>query len=258
VKKVRHILGLSGGKDSAALAVYLHDKFPQMEYFFTDTHKEIPETYDFLDRLKARLGIRIEYLSADKGFDHFLELNNGFLPSAKQRWCTVSLKLKPLEEFIGNDEAISYVAIRADENRSGYMPTRPNIQSVFPFIEEGIDLAGVRKILEDASLGLPAYYNWRSRSGCFFCFFQRKIEWVGLHENHPDLFEQAAEYESAHSDGRVYTWNEGETLREIIARKEEIKREYEHRKERELATRGNKSLSDVFDDNEDACTVCAL
>jgi len=258
VKKVRHILGLSGGKDSAALAVYLHDKIPEMEYFFTDTHKEIPETYDFLDKLKARLGIRIEYLSADKGFDHFLELNNGFLPSAQQRWCTVQLKLKPLEEFIGSDEAISYVAIRADENRSGYMPTRPNIQSVFPFMEDGIDLAGVHKILEDAGLGLPAYYNWRSRSGCYFCFFQRKIEWVGLHENHPDLFEQAAEYESAHSDGRVYTWNEGETLREIIARKEEIKREYALRKERELATRSNKSLSDVFDDDEDACTVCAL
>lgn len=36
-KPVRHLLGLSGGKDSAALAIYLRDKVPDMEYFFADT-----------------------------------------------------------------------------------------------------------------------------------------------------------------------------------------------------------------------------
>lgn len=32
---VRHILGISGGKDSAALAIYLKNKYPQMklEYY---------------------------------------------------------------------------------------------------------------------------------------------------------------------------------------------------------------------------------
>lgn len=260
MKKVRHILGLSGGKDSAALAVYLHEKIPDMEYFFADTHKEIPETYEFLDKLKARLGIHIEYLSADRGFDHYLEINKGFLPSAQQRWCTVQMKIKPLEEFIRDDEAISYVAIRADEKRTGYMPTRDNIKSVFPFMEDGIDLQGVYKILEEAGLGLPKYYEWRSRSGCFFCFYQRKIEWVGLYENHRDLFEQAMEYESSHSDGRNYTWNEGETLKELIARREEIKKEYQKKQERIEENRSNKFLIDILDDEEDEelCTVCAI
>jgi 3'-phosphoadenosine 5'-phosphosulfate sulfotransferase (PAPS reductase)/FAD synthetase len=58
-KEVRHILGLSGGKDSTALAVLLHQEIPQMEYFFCDTHKELPETYDYLEKIKARLGIKI-------------------------------------------------------------------------------------------------------------------------------------------------------------------------------------------------------
>ena len=35
---VRHVLGLSGGKDSAALAIYIKDHYPdlhsKMEYFF--------------------------------------------------------------------------------------------------------------------------------------------------------------------------------------------------------------------------------
>ena len=44
--KTRHILALSGGKDSTALAIYLRDRVPGMEYVFCDTHKELPETYD--------------------------------------------------------------------------------------------------------------------------------------------------------------------------------------------------------------------
>ena len=64
-ENVRHILGLSGGKDSTALAVLLHQEMPQMEYFFCDTHRELPETYEYLERIKARLGTKIHYLSAN-------------------------------------------------------------------------------------------------------------------------------------------------------------------------------------------------
>lgn len=45
---VRHLLGLSGGKDSAALAIYLRDKVPEMGYFFADTGAELPETLALL------------------------------------------------------------------------------------------------------------------------------------------------------------------------------------------------------------------
>ena len=39
----RHVLGLSGGRDSAALAVYMRQNHPELniEYFFTDTGKEL-------------------------------------------------------------------------------------------------------------------------------------------------------------------------------------------------------------------------
>ena len=39
----RYILGVSGGKDSAALAVYMSQEFPHLdiEYFFTDTGEEL-------------------------------------------------------------------------------------------------------------------------------------------------------------------------------------------------------------------------
>jgi Phosphoadenosine phosphosulfate reductase family len=222
IKKVRHILGLSGGKDSTALAVLLYKDFPDMEYFFCDTHRELPETYEYLDKVKARLGIKIEYLSPNRDFDHWLALHAGYLPSPKHRWCTEQMKIRPLEKFIGDDEAVSYIGIRADENRDGYISSKPNIKPVYPFKERGLVKADIIQLLEDSGIGLPTYYEWRSRSGCFFCFFQRKYEWVMLHERHPDLFWKAVAYEEQHKDGRKYTWSERETLRELLARKAEI------------------------------------
>lgn len=268
-RRVRHVLGISGGKDSAALAVYLRDRVPAMEYYFTDTGKELPETYEFLQRLEVALGKPITRLNADRGFDHWLWVNQGMLPSPQVRWCTPNLKIKPFEKWIGEDLAYSYVAIRADEDRDGYISRKANIIPVFPFKEDGVTKADVFQILDDAGVGLPAYYRWRTRSGCFFCFFQRKYEWVRLSEEHPDLFEQAVEYEqkvnyeSTASD-RLFTWSQGETLLELLARKDEILADHEVRMAKESLSQTNRPLADVLagvlDDEDDtlACMACHL
>lgn len=263
-KKVRHVLGLSGGKDSTALAIYLHHQIPDMEYFFCDTHKELQETYDYLDRIKARLGIKIKYLSAERGFDHWLDVFGGFLPSAKMRWCTRQLKLIPFEQYVGDDEVISYVGIRADEDREGYISTKPNIKAVFPFKEDGLVKADILRILEESGIGMPEYYRWRSRSGCYFCFFQRKYEWVKLAEEHPGRFAEAVKYEQEHSDGRRFYWNENESLFELLERKEQIIADHEKAMEREKELVPNRPLIDVLasvldeEDDEEPCLVCHL
>jgi len=257
-KKVRHLLGLSGGKDSAALAIYMRDKVPEMEYFFADTGAELPETLEFVDLMEDYLGKEIIRLNARKGFDYYLKLNGNFLPTARSRWCTTNLKLKPFEEFVGNDPVISYVAIRADEPyRTGYISTKPNIKAVYPFKEDGKDKEDIVKILEESGIGMPKYYDWRSRSGCYFCFYQRKIEWVGLYENHPDLFEKAKAFEAFHKNhGRNHTWCQDESLEEMLARKDEIKENFQAiNKDRKPS-----SLVDVIldedDDNDGGCLVC--
>lgn len=260
-RPMRHVLGLSGGKDSAALAVLMHRRLPNIEYFFCDTGKELTETYDFLDRIKARLGISITYLSAERGFDHWLEVYGGMLPSPKARWCTKQLKIVPLEGFIGNDDATSYIGIRADEHREGYVSTKPNIRAVFPFKDEGLVKADILRLLEESGIGMPKYYEWRSRSGCFFCFFQRKVEWVRLADEHPDLFAQAVKYEEEHRDGRRYTWTSGESLTELLARREEIIADNERVQARQLRTLPNRPLSEVLaetldDEESDGCAIC--
>lgn len=263
-KPVRHVLGLSGGKDSTALAYLLHKEIPQMEYFFCDTGKELAETYEYLERIQARLGITVTYLNADRDFDYWLNIYNGFLPSPQMRWCTRQLKLVPLENFIGEDETLSYVAIRADENRDGYLSTKSNIKAIYPFKEKGIDKAGVLQLLDESGIGLPKYYEWRTRSGCFFCFFQRKYEWVMLAEKHPDLFAKAVAYEQEHKDGRQFTWSQGETLVQIVNRKKQIIAEHEKNLTREKKKSVNRPLSEalaaVLDEEDDTapCLACHL
>jgi len=365
MSRLRHVLGISGGKDSAALAIYVKTKYPSidLEFYTCDTGKELEETYQLIRNLEVYLGIKIKLLqgaenSSEDPFDHFLKMYGGFLPSSNSRWCTKKLKLEPFEKYVGNDPVISYVGIRGDEEREGYISTKKNIQSIFPFrrniwsldviskllsnqnienlftlskntdfgmysqkvsqiITRKIDesftqqqklntlldtdvkafnrlvfdyLKGtdyplakevdfplldndevlireeIFKILEDSGVGVPAYYKKidfesngikgqyaRSRSGCYFCFFQQKIEWVWLYEQHPELYKKAMEYEK---DG--YTWGQNESLEELIKpeRMAQIKEEYVKRMERKSKIK-SPYLLDILDDAEsEGCAAC--
>jgi hypothetical protein len=367
MNKVRHVLGISGGKDSAALAIYMHQKYPEfdIEYYTCDTGKELAETYKLIDNLEVYLGKTIIRLKAfDKSteapFDHKLKTLGGFLPSPLNRWCTKTLKLDLFEKFIGNDPVISYVGIRGDEDREGYISNKSNIQSIFPFrrniwsedvlrkamandnlpmllssfekfpekgisarfktiletaVSPGFDMQSkinkllnldviefnklinafikttayplanednfplltnednliredIFDILENSNVGVPEYYKAiefevdgikgtysRSRSGCFFCFYQQKIEWVWLYEQHPDLFAQAMEYEK---EG-AHTWNDGESLADIIEpeRIRQIKLEYLKKASRTKTT--SPFLLDLLDDaEEEGCASCFI
>lgn len=268
-RPTRHVLGISGGKDSAALAIWMQLHRPEvaqhLEYFFCDTGEELPETYEYLVRLESLLGRQIVRLNADRPFEHWRKVYGGVLPSKQMRWCTRQLKLRPLEMWIGEDPTISYVAIRSDEDRLGYVSTKPNIKAVFPFREEGIDKAEVFRILERSGVGIPEYYEWRTRSGCYFCFFQRKVEWLGLKEKHPDLFEKAKAFEKDGQEGMPgFTWNQGESLAELEQpeRAAQIRERHDEALKREQSrTRSARLvdvLADVLDDEDDEapCLVC--
>ena len=248
-----HVLGLSGGRDSAALAVYMQQHHPYIDitYFFTDTGKELPEVYEFLGRLEGFLGKPILRLNPDRDFDFWLKQYNNFLPSPQTRWCTRQLKLRPFEQWLrpflerGNS-IYSYVAIRSDEEyREGYSSKHERLKIVLPFKEVGIDKPGVLDILESSGIGLPRYYDWRSRSGCTFCFYQQKIEWVRLKKVHPEAFEEAKSYEKdAVANGSPFTWTQGESLDELTQpeRVKQIEKDYKKRLERMKAKRQKNPL----------------
>src|SRR4029077_187473 len=112
--------------------------------------------------------------------------------------------------------------------------TKPNIQTVYPFREDGMVYSDIVEILETSGLGLPPYTQWgRTRSGCFFCFYQQKIEWISLKDKYPALFAKAKEYEEASEKvGSPFYWSGKEPLREMEKpeRVAEIRREAEERR----------------------------
>ena len=227
---VRHVLGLSGGKDSAALAIYIQQRYPdihaKVEYFFSDTGAELPEVYQFLDKLEAYLGKEIARLNSNKTFESWLEQHKTMLPSPRQSWCTRAMKIKPFEEFVD-------------------------------------------------TVGIPEYYKWRSRSGCYFCFFQRQSEWLGLKRHHPKLFAKAKAFENMErkkydwKDGVInmpntgYTWSSQGTLDELVAKAEEAEKKALE-KGVITSTTISERWQDVLragedDDPEDqACNICSL
>jgi len=226
----------------------MRQNYPELniEYFFTDTGKELPEVYEFLGRLEGFLGKPIKRLNPDRGFDFWLRQYGNFLPSANTRWCTRKLKIEPFKQWIrpwlaAKHKVYSYVAIRADEeHREGMVAQDDNLLVKLPFREKGIDKIGVLEILDGSGLGLPKYYDWRSRSGCTFCFFQQKIEWVRLKRTHPEEFEAAKAYEkTALEHGSPFTWTQRESLDqlEMPERMTQIEEDFKARAERDKASR---------------------
>ncbi|HDV1527912.1 TPA: hypothetical protein RHW21_004690 [Escherichia coli] len=255
----------------------MRQHYPELdiEYFFTDTGKELPEVYEFLGKLEGFLGKKIKYLNPDRDFDFWLKEYNHFLPSPQTRWCTRQLKLRPFELWVrpmlaSGDTVTSYVAIRADEEyREGYASKHKNLKIALPFRENGIDKAAVGEILEASGVGWPEYYKWRSRSGCTFCFFQQKIEWARLKEHHPDAFEEAKAYEkNAMDHGSPFTWTQGESLSELEKPERiiQIFKDYDERKARASAKKTLNPLrpieiediDDIYGDDEGngSCNIC--
>ena len=359
-------MGISGGKDSAALAIYLRRQHPELdiEYYFCDTGKELAETYTLISNLENYLGKPITRLEAapdspENSFDHFVKVYGGYLPSSSARWCTKKLKLEPFERFVGADPVVSYVGIRGDEDREGYISRKPNIQSIFPFRrniwsedviqkvlqadalprlcahyralthpeqlprllplveaplsrgwpqrqklnalldadvklfnrvvfallrdtayplaqapefglldnDDNLVRADIFGLLRDSGVGVPAYYEKitfevdgkqgeyaRSRSGCYFCFFQQKIEWVWLYEQHPEKFALAQEYEK---DG--YTWME-ESLTDLIKPERIRKIKLDAlAKQQKVKVSSSPYLLDLLDDDEGiGCASCFI
>ncbi len=172
MSEIKHVLGISGGKDSAALAIYLNKLYSNeelpIEYYTCDTGRELAETYVLIEQLEHELQVSVKkyqdknYQSTneDNPFDFFWKKYGGYLPAQNARWCTKNLKLAPFENVIGDAPSISYVGIRGDEDREGYISTKTNIQSIFPFRRNIWSVDVINKILNNTAIEqIKTYYS---------------------------------------------------------------------------------------------------
>lgn len=217
-------IGLSGGADSAVLAlyaaIYLNPHYPNIHYIFTDTKAEPESCAETLDAIERFTGIHIHKIVPEKGLFELIDHYNGFLPGAQARWCTRELKINPLIQFmetIKNEFGfISLAGIRFDEaNREGiqFQYSMENASAAFPLIELTMTKAMVFDILAN-TIGVPKTYQFRGRSGCFSCFFIRSQEAIGMLLNDPASYAKTEAAEKLDSSDTMRWENFPTTLSE--------------------------------------------
>ena len=208
-------VAVSGGKDSVAMALLMHERGEEFELMFSDSGAELPEVFWLLPRLAKYLG-RPLHVTAGASLFQWLIVHDYSLPSAWGRWCTRELKSVPQDAWLeraGNAESVC-VGIRADEPRrikdwatKGWTIRRP-------LVDAGLGREEVYALCRKHGL-LNPIYDWRTSTSCFCCPFQRISDWRGLLSHHPTLYKVAEEWEEQAAERGKHRWRQSGTLREM-------------------------------------------
>lgn len=196
-----HVVALSGGKDSTAMALRLAEVEPRdYVYICTPTGRELPEMFAHWRKLGEMLGKPIQPVVGGSLFP--LIRQEGCIPNFRQRFCTRKLKIEPyaawlLQQTKAYEEVYSYVGLRADEEEreGGDYADIPDVRMKFPMREWGWRLQDVLAYNETKGVVIP------QRTDCDCCFFQRLGEWWRLWRDHPKEWAEceALEKEQGHT-----------------------------------------------------------
>jgi 3'-phosphoadenosine 5'-phosphosulfate sulfotransferase (PAPS reductase)/FAD synthetase len=191
---MRHIVALSGGKDSTAMALRLREVEPDtaFEYVITPTGDELPEMIEHWRKVSEMLGSKLTALTSGYSLNSLIASQRA-IPNNRMRWCTRMLEIEPFKKFMCSvAPATTYVGLRADEEgREGAV--YGNVEGItqrFPLREWRWKKADVLQYLESRGVEIPA------RTDCARCFYQRLGEWWNLWRDHPTLFADAERQEA--------------------------------------------------------------
>lgn len=194
---MRHIVALSGGKDSTALALRLAEVEPrEYEYVITPTGNELPEMVEHWKRLGELLGKPLTVISCGKSLPSLIQIQRA-LPNNRQRWCTRILKIEPYEQFLFvAAPCVSYVGLRADEEEreGGLYAHIEGVEQRYPLREWGWREQDVVAYLDERGIRIP------ERTDCAFCYDQTLREWWNLWKNHPEKWTQGEGLEAFVTD----------------------------------------------------------
>lgn len=180
----RVVASVSGGKDSAAMSLYLTELGIDHERVFMDTGWESQITYDYL---RGPLTDRLGPITEIRGELDFVQLveKKGPFPSRVMRFCTEELKVKPVQRWLADQNGIyplvNAVGIRRAESRARSQMAEWEWSEGFdlevwrPLVTWTTD--DVRAIHARHGLAMnPLYELGASRVGCWPCIHARKSE----------------------------------------------------------------------------------
>lgn len=186
---MRHVVALSGGKDSTAMALRMRELYPfrKLEYVLTPTGDELPEMEAHWNWIESITG-PLKRLNSITLFE--LIERKAMIPNFRARFCTVELKIKPFIEYMKSlpVDSVMYVGLRADEGeRLGIIDSTVNVE--YPMKVWGWGFDEVIEYLSIHGINIP------ERTDCGCCFFQRLPEWRNLLEKYPNRYERYVQIE---------------------------------------------------------------
>jgi 3'-phosphoadenosine 5'-phosphosulfate sulfotransferase (PAPS reductase)/FAD synthetase len=241
-----HVVALSGGKDSTALALRLHELNPTTDYTYicTPTGDELPEMFAHWRKLGELLGKRITPVTNMKGLKGVIR-EQKMLPNFRARFCTRILKIEPYRIWLSqHTPCVSYVGLRADEEgrAGGAYSDIPGVEMCFPLRDWGWDEAAVWSYLDQCGISVPY------RTDCARCYHQRIGEWWSLWKQYPDLWADAERDEA--EIGATYRTPGRDTWATALR---DLRKEFEGGRIPKSVKETSNGLRDIG-----ACRVCTL
>jgi hypothetical protein len=185
---MKKFISLSAGVESTTMCL-LYGKGATA--IFSDAGDEEPEIYERLDFLEQSFKIihnndfeliRVKPHVIAKGqvastLDE-LALILGFFPSSQKRYCTLKLKIEPIDLFLSTQgECELMIGLNADEIhlRTGNLSTLENVTYTTPLANDGHTRNDCIELLKPLRLE-PNFPPYMQRGGCRKCFFRGKKE----------------------------------------------------------------------------------
>lgn len=202
--QVKHIVSLSGGKDSTAMLLMMIEKgMPVDEIVFMDTAMEFTAMYEHIKKVERYIEREITTIKGANDFEYYLykhkkkskrnkNLGYGFPRKKRNRWCTSRLKTEPFNKYIKakyNNEAIRYIGIAYDE--------RERCKNYnYPLVEWKITEKQALEYCYSKGFDWGGLYEKFDRVSCWCCPMHPLRELKNLYKYYPKYWQQLKEWES--------------------------------------------------------------
>lgn len=194
------ILSFGAGVQTTALLL----KFPKRYDYvvFADTGDEKRETYSYLENyIKPFCEVnKINFVTVKNAkYDSLMDycLQKKIVPTRSFRWCTQRFKISPIRKFVRSLGASKKnpfyqdIGISVDEihRMAGSKYDTKYLISEYPLAWEKISREDCYEIIKNAGFPVPP------KSGCYYCPFAKKQEFIDLKKLHPDLWQKSIDME---------------------------------------------------------------